>query len=218
MMKLLEMLLTHRKTAIKCAKGLAVALLLLFSINTHIQNKKLTEGLEMAQNNIEAYQGSLAESWQANNVLKLDMKSLGQQNDKLLNQLDSVRKELKIKDKLLSTAATQTQIIYVNTSKPVEGNIIEILKDTTYTDSLKYNDLTTVKYTIGKDTVSIGLDVKNTQYLYIFTSRQYKNKKSFLKRLFTLDFKKVNKYRYEILNTNDLIKTSDVRVIESSEK
>ena len=63
MMKLLEMLLTHRKTAIKCAKGLAVALLLLFSINTHIQNKKLTEGLEMAQNNIEAYQGSLAESW-----------------------------------------------------------------------------------------------------------------------------------------------------------
>lgn len=146
------------------------------------------------------------------------MQQLGQQNDKLLKQLDSVRDELNIKSKLLSTAATQKQTIYVNASKPIQGDIIEILKDTTYTDSLKYNDLTTVKYTIGRDTVNIGLDVKNTQYLYIFTSREYKNKKSFLKRIFTFDFKKVNKYRYQIHNTNDLLNTSDVRVIESSEK
>lgn len=146
------------------------------------------------------------------------MQQLGQQNDNLLKQLDSVRDELNIKSKLLSTAATQKQTIYVNASKPIQGDIIEILKDTTYTDSLKYNDLTTVKYTIGRDTVNIGLDVKNTQYLYIFTSREYKNKKSFLKRIFTFDFKKVNKYRYQIHNTNDLLNTSDVRVIESSEK
>lgn len=172
----------------------------------------------MAQNNIEAYQGSLQESWQANNVLKLDIETLSQQNDELLQQVDSVRKELKIKEKQIRTAATQKQVIYVNVEKEVEGDIIEILKDTTYTDSIKPNSLTTIHYTIGADTVRIGLDIKNTQYLYVYNKREYKNKKSFFKRLFTLDFKKVNKYKYEIVNTNDLLNTSDVRVIESHTK
>ena len=94
----------------------------------------------------------------------------------------------------------------------------EILKDTTYSDSIKYNDLTTVNYTIGKDTVSIGLDIRNTQYLYIYKRKEYKNKKNFLLRLITFDWKKITKYKYEILNTNDLLKTSDVRVVESTEK
>lgn len=218
MTTLLKMLLTHRKTVIKFAKWIIPALLLLFSIFTYKHNKELEKNLELAQNNIEAYQGSLQESWQANNVLKLDMQSLSQQKDEVLQKLDSVSKELDIKTKQLSTAATQTQTIYVNNSKPVEGDIIEILKDTTYSDSLKYNDLTTVYYTIGKDTINIGLDLKNTQYLYVYTTRQYKNKKCFIKRLLTLDFKKVNRYRYQIYNTNDLINTTDVRVVESTEK
>ena len=76
------------------------------------------------------------------------------------------------------------------------------------------NDLTTVYYTITNDSISIGLDIRNTQYLYTFVDRHYKNKKSFIKRLFTFDFKKVNSYKYEIVNTNDLINTDDVRVIE----
>ena len=168
----------------------------------------------MAQNNIEAYQGSLAGSQQANNVLRLDIETLNQQNDKLLQDLDSVRAELKIKSKQISTAATQTQVIDVNDSKGVGGDLSEMLKDTTYTDSIQYNDLTKVYYTISKDTVTVGLKVDNTQYLYIYNTKEYKNKKSFLRRLFTLDFKKVYKYKYEIVNTNDLLKTSDVRIVE----
>ena len=170
----------------------------------------------MAQNNIEAYQGSLAGSQQANNVLRLNIEELHQQNDKALQQLDSVREELKIKSKQINTAATQTQTIIVNNSKGVQGDLTEILKDTVYNDSIYYNDLTKVYYTIGKDTVSIGLNVSNTQYLFVYSTREYKNKKSFLKRLFTLDFKKVNKYKYEIVNTNDLFKNSEVRVVEST--
>ena len=172
----------------------------------------------MAQNNIEAYQGSLAGSQQANNVLKLDIETLRQQNDKLLQNIDSVAKENKIKSNQIKAAATQTQIIYVNDGKEVEGDLVEILKDTTYSDSIQYNDLTTVYYTIGRDTVNVGINLKNTQYLYIYTTKEYKNKKSFLKRLFTLDFKKVKKERYQIINTNDLIKSEDVRVVESNNK
>lgn len=169
----------------------------------------------MAQNNIEAYQGSLAESWQANNVLKLDMATLQEQNDKLLQRVDSVRKQLKIKSSQINTAATQTQVLSVNDSKGVQGDLIEILKDTTYSDSIQYNPLTKVNYTIGKDTVRIGIDLKNTQYLYVYSKKEYKRKKCFFLRLITFDFKKVRKYKYEIVNTNDLIKTSDVRVIEA---
>lgn len=172
----------------------------------------------MAQNNIEAYQGSLAGSQQANNVLQLNVNELQQYNDKLVQQLDSVRKELKIKPKYVKTAATQTQTINVIGSKEIQKDIITILKDTTYTDSIKFNDLTTVSYTIGKDTVSIGLDINNTQYLYIYTDKHYKNKKSFIKRLFTLDFKKVKTTKYIIENTNDIIKTDSVRVVEVTTK
>lgn len=210
-------LLTNYKTAFKVFVGLCIAFLLSHNIILSRQNQKLSQGLEIAQNNIEAYQGSLTESQQANNVLKLDIKQLGQQNDKLLHNLDSVRKELKIKAGSINTAATQKQVLYVNDSKGVKGDLVEILKDTIYNDSIKYNELTTVYYTIGRDTVNVGLDIQNTQYLYTFSKREYKNKKSFLKRLFTFDFKKVTKYRYEIVNTNDLLKTSDVRIIESND-
>ena len=172
----------------------------------------------MAQNNIEAYQGSLKESQQANNVLRVSLDELQDQNDILLHRVDSAMKQHNIKPKHVYSAATQTQMINVSNGKGVGGDLTEILKDTVYSDTLKYNDLTTIYYTIGRDTVSMDLDIKNTQYLYLYTDRQYKNKKSFIKRLFTLDFKKINKYKYILVNTNDLLKTDDVRIIEIIKK
>ena len=167
----------------------------------------------MAQNNIEAYQGSLQGSQQANNVLKLTVDELQTYNDELVNKLDSVRKELKIKPKHLNTAATQNQLINVSDSKEVKDSAIQV-KDSIYSDYIKFNDFTSVYYTITNDSVGINLDIRNRQYFYIFTDRHYKNKKSFLKRLFTFDFKKVNSYKYEVVNENDLIKTEDVKVVE----
>lgn len=215
---LLTWLVVHRDKAIQAICGLAVGLLLTWGVALHKENKKLSESLEMAQNNIEAYQGSLQDSQQANNVLKLSVEELQNYNDKLVHQIDSVREKLKIKPKQVTTAATQTQVVDVSDGKGVGGDLTVILKDTTYSDSIKYNDLTTVYYTIGKDTVSVGLNFQNTQYLYTYNEKVYKNKKSFLKRLFTLDFKKVNKFKYYIENTNDLLKTTDVRVIEMTTK
>lgn len=211
---ILRWLKNHRKIAANAILSAAVAFLLFFGINTYQQNKKLSERLELAQNNIEAYQDAINGSQQAFNVLKLDMTKLEEQNDKLIQKIDSVRKENKIKARHLNTAATQTQTLYVNKSKGVRGDIVTILKDTTYTDSLQYNPLTKVYYSISKDSVDILLDVKNTQYLYIYKHREYKNKKKFLKRLLTLDFKKVDRYKYTIVNTNDLLKEDSVRIIE----
>ena len=217
---ILSWLISHKKIAIKALLSLLVGLLVVFSINIYKQNKRLSKSLEMAQNNIEAYQGILNGSQQANNVLKLDMSQLQNVNDSLIQKIDSVRKELKIKPKVIRTTATQTQTIYVTASKGVRGQDIikTIQKDTVYKDTILINPLTKIDYTIGKDTVSVNLDIKNQQFLYVYKKRQYKNKKSFIKRLFTLDFKKVDMYKYQIVNTNDIIKTSDVRVIESIDK
>lgn len=209
---ILKWLMNHKKIVSKAILSLCVAFCIFCGTTLYKENKKLSERLELAQNNIQAYQGALNGSQQACNVLKLQASELKQQNDQLLHNLDSVRKEIKIKDKELRTAATQTQIVYVNGGKGVDEGIIT--KDTTYTDSIKYNDQTTAIYTLMKDSIDIQLDIRNTQYLYTYSDRHYKNKKSFIKRLFTLDFKKTTEYKYNIVNTNDLIKTSDVRVVE----
>ena len=211
---ILKYLFNNRKTLFKAISGLCVGLLLCWGVILHNQNKKLSQSLETAQNNIEAYQGLLSDSQQASNVLKLTVEQLQNSKDSVLHKLDSVRKELKIKPKQLHTAATQTQVLNVIGSKGVGGNII--VKDSIYTDSILYNPLTKVKYTIGNDTVNIAIDLQNEQYLYVYTKREYKNKKNFYKRLFTFDFKKVTKYKYNIVNTNDLLKSKDVRIVESN--
>lgn len=215
---IIKWLVTNRKIAFKAILGLAVAFLLSWCVIVSKQNKTLSESLKNAQNNIEAYQGYINDSQQANNVLKLDVKRLSQQNDEILQQLDSVRKELKIKSSQITTAATQNQTLHVNSSKGVRGDLIDTIKDTVYTDTIRFNNLTSVYYSISRDTVSMELNLQNKQYLYVYKKREYKNKKSFIKRLFTFDFKKICKDKYMILNTNDLLKSEDVRIVESTEK
>lgn len=212
-LKVLSWLKTHKNIALNAILSVLTALSIGYGIITHKQNKILSERIEIANNNIEAYQGIVQSSEQANNVLKLDMQKLNQQNDELIRKIDSVRVENKISNKHLNTAATQTQSINVNKSKGVRGDII--INDTTiYKDSIQFNPLTTAYYTINKDSITISLDINNTQYLYIYKKKEYKNKKNLFKRIFTLDFKKVYKYKYNIINTNDCIKQSNIRIIE----
>ena len=206
---------SHYKLLLNAILGLVVASSISFGIISHNRANRLSEELKIANNNIEAYQDELDDSQQASGVLMLDMKKLKDYNDKLVRQLDSVSKKHNIKSSEILTAATQKQIIDVNKSKGVRGDIITILKDSTYKDSLQYNNLTKVYYTIGKDSVNIKLDVKNTQFLYVYKHKQYKNKKNFFQRLFTFDWKKETRYKYKIVNTNDIMKEDSIRVIQA---
>lgn len=206
---------SHYKLLLNAILGLVVASSISFGIISHNRANRLSEELKIANNNIEAYQDELNDSQQASGVLMLDMKKLKDYNDKLVHQLDSVSKKHNIKSSEILTAATQKQIIDVNKSKGVRGDIITILKDSTYKDSLQYNNLTKVYYTIGKDSVNIKLDVKNTQFLYVYKHKQYKNKKNFFQRLFTFDWKKETRYKYKIVNTNDIMKEDSIRVIQA---
>ena len=206
---------SHYKLLLNAILGLVVASSISFGIISHNRANRLSEELKIANNNIEAYQDELDDSQQASGVLMLDMKKLKDYNDKLVHQLDSVSKKHNIKSSEILTAATQKQIIDVNKSKGVRGDIITILKDSTYKDSLQYNNLTKVYYTIGKDSVNVRLKLDNTQYIYIYKHKEYKNKKNFFQRLFTFDWKKETRYKYKIVNTNDIMKEDSIRVIQA---
>ena len=226
---IIKWVLTHKKIAVDAILSLCVALSLLWGITLHNKNKKLSESLELSQNNIEAYQGVVSASQQANNVLKLDIENLRDTNDKLLHKVDSIMQENDINAKNVHTIATQGQSIDVYSSRGVGGQVTLpkdtiVTKDTVYVqdrilkDSILFNDLTKVHYSIDKDSIRIRLDIHNSQYLYIYTKREYKNKKNFFQRLFTFDWKKVTKYKYKLVNTNDLIKEDEVRIIESTKQ
>ena len=215
MQQILSKIKNNYKTLLNAICGLLIAFCVVSGIFYHNKANRLSEELKMANNNIEAYQDALSGTQQASGVLRLDMKKLKDYNDKLVQQLDSVRKTEKLKSKEIQVAATQKQIINVNKSKGVGGDIITILKDSVYKDSLQYNNLTKVYYTIGKDSVNIKLDVQNTQYLYVYKYREYKNKKNFFKRLITFDWKKKDVYKYKIRNTNDILKEDSIRIIEA---
>lgn len=215
MQQILSKIKNNYKTLLNAICGLLIAFCLESGIFYHNKANRLSQELKMVNNNIEAYQDALSGAQQASGVLRLDMKKLKDYNDKLVQQLDSVRKTEKLKSKEIQVAATQKQIINVNKSKGVVGDIITILKDSVYKDSLQYNNLTKVYYTIGKDSVNIKLDVQNTQYLYVYKHREYKNKKNFFKRLITFDWKKKDVYKYKIRNTNDILKEDSIRIIEA---
>lgn len=215
MQQILSKIKNNYKTLLNAICGLLIAFCVASGILYHNKANRLSQELKMANNNIEAYQDALSGAQQASGVLRLDMKKLKDYNDELVQQLDSVRKTEKLKSKEIQVAATQKQIINVNKSKGVGGDIITILKDSVYKDSLQYNNLTKVYYTIGKDSVNIKLDVQNTQYLYVYKHREYKNKKNFFKRLITFDWKKKDVYKYKIRNTNDILKEDSIRIIEA---
>ena len=215
MQQILSKIKNNYKTLLNAICGLLIAFCVASGILYHNKANRLSQELKMANNNIEAYQDTLSGAQQASGVLRLDIKKLKDYNDKLVQQLDSVRKTEKLKSKEIQVAATQKQIINVNKSKGVGGDIITILKDSIYKDSLQYNNLTKVYYTIGKDSVNIKLDVQNTQYLYVYKHREYKNKKNFFKRLITFDWKKKDVYKYKIRNTNDILKEDSIRIIEA---
>ena len=215
MKRLIQTIKKNYKLLLNAVLGLLTAFCLASGIFYHNKANRLSEELKIANNNIEAYQDALYGSQQASGVLRLDVKKLSEYNDKLVQQIDSIRKIQKVKKNEIQVAATQKQILNVNKSKGVGGDIITIIKDSTYKDSLYYNPLTKVYYTIGKDSVNIKLDVQNTQYLYIYKHREYKNKKNFFKRLITFDWKKKDVYKYKIHNTNDLLKEDSIKIIEA---
>lgn len=192
---------------------IAVIIIGILTAFLFIQNNKLTkysQDIDRLNNNILYYQEQMDSTVNDNRTLQLTVEEFKHSNDSIINKLDQVRKDLKIKDKELIQAQTQQQEIKLDTTVIVNSD--------NFTKEIKPNNLTSLLI-IKKDSfLTAKLDIKNEQFLYLASKREYKRQyKNFFRRLCHFDFKKRTVYKYEIYNTNDLIEITNTRLIQISE-
>lgn len=161
-------------------------------------------------NNVAYYQDQYSMEKQNNRILQLTIDELNYSNDSILQEINKVRKELKIKDKSLRKAIT------------VQTHITDTIKDTVtlacnFTKEVKPNLQTTITVIREDSCLTVIPDIKNEQYLFVTSERKYRRKyKNFISRLLHFDFKKTTEFEYQIVNSNDLINVTDNKVVEIS--
>lgn len=161
-------------------------------------------------NNVAYYQDQCSTEKQNNRILQLTIDELNYSKDSILQEINKVKEELKIKDKSLQRALT------------VQTHITDTIRDTVtlaynFTKELKPNSQTTITVIREDSCLTVIPDIKNEQYLFVINERKYKRKyKNFISRLLHFDFKKTTSYEYQIVNSNDLINITDSKVVEIS--
>ena len=192
---------------------LLIGIIISLGLFVGYQTKRLKlKDIELASaiNNKEFYESLTSKTSDKNRVLQLTVDQLQTTNDSILQEVNKLKKELKIKDKELNNVVVvETQIrdtdsVYI-ASKTIDFPPTEI----------KFNELTKVIISRTDSVLKSSIDVKNKQTLFVITTKQYRNKyKNWFKRFVHFDWKKDKVNTYQIANSNDLVKVTDTRVIE----
>lgn len=194
-------------------KNIKVVAVIIISILTaivflqHNQIEKKNKQIDKVTNNYLFYQEQYDCKDKETRLLKLNINEFKETSDSLIQHLNTVKKELKIKDKQLKQAQMQNQEIKLDTTI--------IVKDNDFIKEIKPNDLTSL-IIIKKDSIlTAKLNIINEQSLFISSKREYKNVyKNWFQRLIHFDYKKRNIYKYQIHNSNSIIKITKSRLIE----
>ena len=187
---------------------------LLFINNIRLQNKVNSLDKELARsiNNASTWENIANSNIDNNNTLELTIQEYKNSNDSLIKVINDQQEKLKIKDnQLYQITSTETVI---------RDTIVEKIpiNDTNFTIELKPNQLTTITVSRKDSIFTHTMEILNRQDLFIYTKKVYRNQyKNFFQRLIHFDFKKDKVNRYQIINSNDLIKVIDTRVINISE-
>lgn len=191
-----------------------IAFGLLFINNIRLQNKVNSLDKELARsiNNASTWENIANSNIDNNNTLELTIQEYKNSNDSLIKVINDQQEKLKIKDnQLYQMASTETVI---------RDTIVEKIpiNDTDFTIELKPNQLTTITVSRKDSIFTHTMEILNRQDLFIYTKKVYRNQyKNFFQRLIHFDFKKDKINKYQIVNSNDLIKVIDTRVINISE-
>ena len=191
-----------------------IAFSLLFINNIRLQNKvnSLDKELARSMNNASTWENIANSNIDNNNTLELTIQEYKNSNDSLIKIINDQQEKLKIKDnQLYQIASTETVI---------RDTIVEKIpiNDTDFTIELKPNQLTTITVSRKDSIFTHTMEILNRQDLFIYTKKVYRNQyKNFFQRLIHFDFKKDKINKYQIVNSNDLIKVIDTRVINISE-
>lgn len=170
-------------------------------------NKKDTE-INRLYNNIQAYEQIASGKEDNNRVLQLTINDLNNSNDSLLQELQQVKEELNMKNKNL----VQAQVI----NTVIRDTITKVITlDKNFNEELKLNPLTTIKVTRTDSILTAKIDIQNQQILFIEEKKVYKNKyKNGWIRFWHFDWKKIRIKRYQIENSNPLIRVLETRIVE----
>ena len=191
-------------------KLLAVIIITIFSaifVFQHNQLNSKQKEIDRLYNNCLYYQSISDSTIQNNRILQLTLDDMSSSNDSLVKEIELQRKQLNIKKKEVQQATIQSQTINVDTTIIVHND--------DFTIDIKPNELTSILISRKDSILSAKLEINNSQTIFITQKKEYKRKyKNWLTRLIHLDFKKINSRQYQIVNSNDLIKTKDVRIIE----
>lgn len=187
---------------------------LLFINNIRLHNKvnSLDNELANALSNSKAWENIANSNIDNNNILELTIQEYKNSNDSLIKVINDQQEKLKIKDNQLRQV-TSTETI-------IRDTIVEKIpiNDTDFTIELKPNQLTTITVSRKDSIFTHTMEILNRQDLFIYTKKVYRNQyKNFFQRLIHFDFKKDKINKYQIVNSNDLIKVIDTRVINISE-
>ena len=191
-------------------KLLAVIIIMIFSaifVFQHNQLNNRQKEIDRLYSNCLYYQSLSDSTVQNNRILQLTIDDITNSNDSLIKEIELQRKQLNIKKKEVQQATIQSQTINVDTTIIVHND--------DFTIDIKPNELTSILISRKDSILSAKLEINNSQTIFITQKKEYKRKyKNWLTRLLHLDFKKINGRQYQIVNSNDLIKTKDVRIIE----
>ena len=191
-----------------------IAFSLLFINNIRLQNKVSSLDKELARsiNNASTWENIANSNIDNNNTLELTIQEYKNSNDSLIKVINDQQEKLNIKDnQLYQITSTETVI---------RDTIVEKIpiNDTDFTIELKPNQLTTITVSRKDSIFTHTMEILNRQDLFIYTKKVYRNQyKNFFQRLIHFDFKKDKINKYQIVNSNDLIKVIDTRVINISE-
>lgn len=191
-----------------------IAFSLLFINNIRLQNKVNSLDKELARsiNNASTWENIANSNIDNNNTLKLTIQEYKNSNDSLIKVINDQQEKLNIKDNQLYQIASTETIIRDTIVEKIPIN------DTDFTIELKPNQLTTITVSRKDSIFTHTMEILNRQDLFIYTKKVYRNQyKNFFQRLIHFDFKKDRINKYQIVNSNDLIKVIDTRVINISE-
>lgn len=195
----------------KYNKLIAVFIVMIFTaIFVWQRNQLQMKDRELARvtNNYEYYSNLANKESNKNRILQFTLNEFQQNNDSLINEIKITQKKLKIKDKDLKQTQIQQQVIKIDTT-------IIVNKKDSFDVVIKPNDLTSIHISKKDSMLNAKVDISNTQILYVMNKKEYRNKyRNWFSRLLHFDFKKDINYKYQIHNSNDLIRIESTRIIE----
>lgn len=193
-------------------KAVAVGLFTLLIATVFFQNHQLqkkNKEIDRITSNVRAYEQIATQNEQQNRVLQLTIEELNASKDSILQQVQEEKKKLKIKDKNL------TGVNVINTQVKDSAKVIIKHKLIDFKEELKLNPLTTIIVSRKDSILTARLDMKNQQILFVEDKKEYlRPYRNGWVRFWHFDFKKIRTKKYQIVNSNPLIKVTGTRIIE----